>query len=307
MKKWLVGIGLFLFFFPLICYAENIEDSATNSSFDASNDLMSRYARKQILDGETTSIKKKKKQIYLEFPFDSEPYMSFSNFVLDGETHVYSGFIETIYYRDKIKIKDMYYENNPVKTDKLGIYSTDLCFTSDDGVIYHYKNVPYLVSSNQSTMFFSEVNFDKENKTITGEIKVPASKSPCQIDLFYTDNDEYHYQGSSVNKKGRFKIELNREGIEGKMYLRASDGLGNYADACDISKQGSTRYSIPKESLKAIEDSYKTSKYKTNRPLILDICIFILVSIIMILLVLRLRVIIKRRKRNKLLRSTYRE
>ncbi|OJG66652.1 hypothetical protein RV09_GL000799 [Enterococcus moraviensis] len=297
-----MGIGLFLFFFPLICYAENIEDSATNSSFDASNDLMSRYARKQILNGETTSIKKKKKQIYLEFPFDSEPYMSFSNFVLDGPTHVYSGFIETIYYRDKIKIKDMYYENNPVKTDKLGIYSTDLCFTSDDGVIYHYKNVPYLVSSNQSTIFFSEVNFDKESKTINGEIKIPASKSPCQIDLFYTDNDEYHYQGSSVNKKGRFKIELNREGIEGKMYLRASDGLGNYADAYDISKQGSTRYSIPKESLKAIEESYKTSKDKTNkdktdRPLILNISSLIIILILIILLFLRLRVIRKRRKR----------
>lgn len=290
MKKLIWFIGLLFLCSPIICYGE--------SNFDAANDLTSRYARKEILNGKTTSLEKKKDEIYLTFPFDERPYMSFSEFILNGPTNIYSGFIETIFYRDKIKIKEMYYEKNPVKTDKIGIYSTDLCFISEEDVVYHYKNVPYLVSSDKPTIFFSKVHYNKANATISGEIKMPSSKNPYQIQLFYTDNDEYHYQEEIADKNGSFNIELSREGLEGKMYLRASDGLGNYADACDIDNQEITTYSVPSEAVKTIKKSHEIVKDNTKwsnwfviiLALILGIFIFILV-------LLRVRVIIKRHKR----------
>lgn len=301
MKKMMVIVGLLLICLPTICYGEDTGESSTNeSSFDASHELSHQYARKQTLNGKTTKIKKKKEEIYLEFPFKNSPYVSFSEFVLNGPTNGYAGFIETIFYRDKIKIRDMYYENDPVKTDKIGMYSTDLCFTSEEGVIYHYKNVPYLVSSDKPTAFFSEINFDKENKKISGELKMPASKNTYQIELFYTDNNEYHYQETSVDKKGQFSIDLNREGIEGEMYLRASDGLGNYADASDILKEGSSRYHVQPNELKTIEDSYKVIKNKnTLLDLVARILARVLSAIIVLLTLLRLRVLLKRRKRRK--------
>ncbi len=301
MRKKMLVVWLLMLVFPIVCYGEDIEEPATESSFNALNDLTSRYARKQVLDGTTTSVKKKKAEVYLEFPFDNSPYVAFSTFLLNGPTHHYSGFIETIYYRDKIKIKDMYYEKNPVKTDKIGIYSTDLCFTSNEGVIYHYKNVPYLVSSDQMTTFFSEVDFNKEHKKISGKIKMPASKNTYQIELFYTDNDEYHYQETTADKNGVFSLSLNREGIEGKMYLRSSDGLGNYANACDIDKTGMIGYPVPREALKAIEASYKqnTKKEASVVKIVITIVSRMLLVILFILVLLRLRVIIKRRQRRK--------
>ncbi|WP_207695418.1 hypothetical protein DOK67_0001731 [Enterococcus sp. DIV0212c] len=298
MKKIMLVISLFILFLPSICNGEEVGESSTESSFDSSTDLTSRYSRKQILNGKTTNSEKKKGEIYLVFPFANSPYQSFSQFVLNGPTTVYSGFIETIYYREKIKIRDMYYENNPVKTDKVGIYSTDLCFTSEEGVIYHYKNVPYLVSSNQPTIFFSEVNFDKKNNQVSGEIKMPASKNTYQIELFYTDNDEYHYQEVTANQKGSFIIELNRTAIEGKMYLRASDGFGNYADACDILNEGKTSYNITMDALNTINNTYKVTKSKEGfLGLLTRIFIRTLGVIIVILTLLRLRVVIKRRRR----------
>ncbi|MGX7151073.1 hypothetical protein [Enterococcus ureasiticus] len=303
MKKVVLVVSLLFLFLPIICYGEDLGESAVESSFDDLNELSYQYARKQILNGKTTRTEKKKEGVYLAFPFKNSPYIRFANFVLNGPTNEYGGFIETIFYRDKIKIKDMYYEKNPVKTDKIGIYSTDLCFTSEEGVIYHYKNVPYLVSSDKPTTFFSEVNFNKENKTITGEIKMPASKNTFQIELFYTDNDEYHYQESSVDKNGSFSIDLNRDGTEGEMYLRASDGLGNYADATDIVKQGSTIYPIKPDDLKAIEESYKVVKIEKNRlGVLLIIFIRILGVIVILLTLLRLRVLLKRRKKRRMLK-----
>lgn len=303
MKKMMLVISLLLLFVPTICYGEDNGESSTESSFDVSNELSRQFAREQILNGKTTSVKKRDEEVYLAFPFKHSPYISFANFVLNGPTNGYAGFIETIFYRDKIKIKDMYYEKDPVKTDKLGIYSTDLCFTSEEGVIYHYKNVPYLVSSDKPTTFFSEVNFNKENKTISGEIKMPASKNTYQIELFYTDNEEYHYQEESVAKDGSFRIDLNREGIEGKMYLRASDGLGNYADANDIVKQGSVRYPVEPNDLKAIKESYTVIKNKND---VFGGLVFIFVRILgvifVLLTLLRLRVLLKRRKKRRMLK-----
>lgn len=184
MKKIMLVISLFILFLPSICNGEEVGESSTESSFDSSTDLTSRYSRKQILNGKTTNSEKKKGEIYLVFPFANSPYQSFSQFVLNGPTTVYSGFIETIYYREKIKIRDMYYENNPVKTDKVGIYSTDLCFTSEEGVIYHYKNVPYLVSSNQPTIFFSEVNFDKKIIRFLVKLKCQHQKIHIKSNFF---------------------------------------------------------------------------------------------------------------------------
>ncbi|MEI5989526.1 hypothetical protein A5881_001014 [Enterococcus termitis] len=302
MKKLIWFMGLLFLCSPIICYGE---DASGESNFDAANDLTSRYARKEILDGKTTSLKKKKNEIYLAFPFDKRPYMSFSGFVLNGPTNVYSGFIETIFYRDKIKIKDMYYEKNPVKTDKIGIYSTNLCFTSEEDVVYHYKNVPYLVSSDKPTIFFSKVHYNKENATVSGEIKMPSSKNTYQIELFYTDNDEYHYQEGTADKNGSFIIELNREGIEGKMYLRASDGLGNYADACDIDNQEITTYSVPSEALKTIKKDHKVVKKEAKRPNWFVIILALILGIfIFVLVLLRVRVIIKRHKRGNIVKKT---
>ncbi|OJG92009.1 hypothetical protein RV15_GL003654 [Enterococcus silesiacus] len=294
-------MGLLFLCSPIICYGE---ETMGESNFDAANDLTSRYARKEILDGKTTSLEKKKDEVYLTFPFDKRPYMSFSGFVLNGPTNVYSGFIETIFYRDKIKIKDMYYEKNPVKTDKIGIYSTDLCFISEEDVVYHYKNIPYLVSSDKPTIFFSKVHYNKENETVSGEIKMPSSKNTYQIELFYTDNDDYHYQEGVADKSGQFNIELSREGLEGKMYLRASDGLGNYADACDIIDQKSTTYSVPTEALETIKKSHKVVKdapKQTSRFVIILALIFGI--FILILVLLRVRVIIKRHKRDKKIKN----
>lgn len=301
MKKMIVVFSLLFLFFPIFCYGEDTGESSIEASFDKSNELSCQYARKQILNGKTTQVEKKKEEVYLEFPYDNNPYVSFTNFVLNGPTNGYNGFIETIFYRDKIKVKDMYYENNPVRTDKTGIYSTDLCFTSEEGAIYHYKNVPYLVRSDEPTTFFSEINFNKEDKIISGKIQMPASKNTYQIELFYTDNNEYHYQEGLADKNGEFSIVLNREGIEGKMYLRASDGLGNYADACDITKQGSTSYPVPPEALKEIKESHKVVKHKDNfwrMGMITFLCI--LSIIVIILIILRLRVLFKRRKKRKL-------
>ncbi|EOL42864.1 hypothetical protein [Enterococcus caccae] len=304
MKKIMLVVSGLLLFAPVICYGGDTFDSSVVSKFDASSDLTKRYARKQVLNGETTKRKKKNGEVYLEFPFDNSPYMSFSNFVLNGPTTVYSGFIETIFYRDKIKIRDMYYENNPVKTDQIGIFSTDLCFTSEEGVIYHYKNVPYLVSSDKPTVFFSKVDFNKDDAIISGEIKKPASLNSYQIELFYTDNNEYHYQETSADENGNFSIALNRDGIEGDMYLRSSDGLGNYANACDIDKQGKTNYSISTEDLKEIKASQqKIVNKETSIINMIKIIVWrFLVIIILILVLLRLRVILKRRKRRKMMK-----
>lgn len=300
MKKSLLVLGLLFVFHPTICYGEEIGEFTPEFNFQASFDLTSRYARKQILNGETTRIKAKKDGVYLEFPFEHSPYMSFARFVLNGPVHIYSGFIETIFYRENIKIRDMYYENNPVKTDKIGLYSTDLCFTSEEGTIYHYKNVPYIVFSDKPTVFFSEINFAKENSIISGEIKMPASKNTYQIELFYTDNDEYHYQETSADREGNFVFKLNREAIEGKLYLRASDGLGNYADACDIERQGGTTYQVLPENLKVIEASYKKmKKEKSLLALVKIIFLRFLGIFVTILILLRLRVVLKRHRRKK--------
>lgn len=300
MKKSLLVISMLIVFLPIICNGEEIGKFSAESNFEPSYDLTNRYARKQILNGETTRMKAKKNEIFLEFPFENSPYMSFAQFVLNGPIHAYREFIETIFYRDNIKIRDMYYENNPVRTDKIGIYSTDICFTSEEGMIYHYKNVPYIVLSNKPTVFFSEINFFKENSTISGKIKMPASQNTYQIELFYTDHDEYHYQEVTADRKGDFMITLNREAIEGKLYLRASDGLGNYADACDIVRPGRTTYQILPENLKVIEASYKQKKKKNYFfPLVKVILFRFLGIVVIILTLLRLRVVIKRNKYKK--------
>jgi hypothetical protein len=306
MKKVIVIIGLFILFFPSNYYAEDVGLPFIENSFDSSNDLSSRYAKKQVLDGKTTVIKKRKDKIYLTFPFKKQPYQYFASFVLNGPANVYTGFIETIYYRDKVKIKDIYYEKNPVKTNKIGIFTTDLCFTSEENVGYHYKNVPYMVSSDRPTAFFSEINFDEEHARITGKMKMFASKNTYQVELFYTDNEEYHYQESTVAKNGTFTIDLNRNGQLGKMYLRGSDGLGNYANAYDIQKQGKVTYQIAPETLKEIENSHKTMKSKPKfKKLVLLIIRRTLGTIAVILILLRLRVILKRRRRKKLRKKQF--
>ncbi|MFD2306543.1 hypothetical protein [Enterococcus termitis] len=252
MKKFIfIIIGLLSILWADVSYAE----TPSLSGFEAVNDLTSRYRSRQVLDGKTTLRKKKNNETYLEFPYEESPYMYFSSFVVNSPTTVYDGFIETIYYRDNIKIKEMYYEKNPVKTSALGIYSTDLYFTSEDGEVYHYKNVPYLVTSDTPTLFFREINYDEEAQKIVGKIDVPRLEDTYHIELYYTDNDEYHYQEAIVDKNGQFNMELSREGKVGQMYLRANDGLGNYADPCDISEQGKMTFAgapkkVPKKSSK---------------------------------------------------------
>lgn len=107
MKKIIIVVVLlFAIMIPTLGYAETISFSA----FDPSVELTSHYALKQLLNGQTTRSKKNKGEIYLEYPYEKEPYMYFSKFVVDGPTNQYGGFMETIYYRDSIKIRDMYYE-----------------------------------------------------------------------------------------------------------------------------------------------------------------------------------------------------
>lgn len=300
MKKLMFVVGLFILLYPNSCYGETLVSSSLTSDFDAATDVSSRYGRKKVLDGQTTKVKKKQQEIFLEFPFDNDPYVFFSNFVLGSPENIYSGFIETIYYRDNIKIKDMYYENKPVQTDKTGIYSTDICFTSEEGIIYHYKNVPYLVSNDKPMVFFSEVTFDEEHNRITGEIKMPLSKNTYQIELFYTDNEDYHYQEAAADENGMFTINLSRLGQVGHMYLRAGDGLGNYADACDILKTGKTTFKISAESLKAIKESNQELSPKSNyRSLFKLITTSLFIVIVSALFLLRLRVIIRRKLKSK--------
>ena len=85
------------------------------------------------------------------------------------------------------------------------------------------------------------------------------------------------------------------------MYLRSSDGLGNYANACDVDKTGMTTYPVPREALKAIEASYKqnTKKEISFVKIMITIISRIVLVILFILVLLRLRVIIKRRQRRK--------
>ncbi|MCA5011397.1 MULTISPECIES: hypothetical protein [unclassified Enterococcus] len=306
MKKLIVIISLWVLFFPSISYAEDVTDSS-ESKFDSSNELSRKYMRKQVLNGKTTKIKKKKGETYLTFPFEKRPYQYFANFVLNSPANVYAGFVETIYYRDKLKVKQIYYEKNPVRTDKLGIFTTDLYIISEDDEIYHYKNVPYVVSSDQPTAFFSSIDFDKEKTKISGEIKMFASKSTYQVELFYTDHDEYHYQEVVVENNGKFTIDLHREGQPGKMYLRASDGLGNYANALDILKEGRTTYQIPQKKLQEIENSYKTP-VRANKIAAVALLMlkWLLGLFAAILILLRLRVILKRRKRRRLRKKQFR-
>lgn len=73
---------------------------------------------------------------------------------------------------------------------------------------------------------------------------MPKLENICRIELFYTDQEDYHYQETVVDSEGNFSIDLKREGELGKMYLRASDGLGNYANACDILKTGKVEFDI---------------------------------------------------------------
>ncbi|MEI5993287.1 hypothetical protein [Candidatus Enterococcus mansonii] len=300
MKKFVLFFSLIVILFPAMCYASEGKENLLKSKFDSESDLTRHFTRKQVLNGSTTKKKKIKEEIYLTFPFENSPYMFFANFVLNGPVNNYSGFIETIYYRDNIKIKDMYYENRPVKTDKIGIYSTDLCFTSEEGVIYHYKNVPYLVSSDRPTIFFSEINYDKENARISGKINMPKQKNTFQVELFYTDNEEYHYQEAVADKKGRFNMKLTRDGQVGKMYLRVTDGLGNYADAYDILHSGISYPETSANTQDVVEYIQKQKRYKASFGLLLrTIAVNILLVLAMILSILRLRVIVKRKRRRK--------
>lgn len=300
MKKLLLVIGLLVVFTSDIGYGEEVGQKSLSQNFDALTDISSRYARKQILDGKTTKVKKKKDEVFLEFSFDSSPYMVFASFIQNSPKHIYSEFIETIYYRDNIKIKDMYYEKNPVQTEKIGVYSTDLCFTSVEGVTYHYINVPYLVSSDKPTIFFSEINFDETNQRISGEIKMPLSQNTYQIELFYTDNEEYHYQEAVADENGNFSFDLVRKGQVGKMYLRASDGLGNYANAKDILTAGKTNFQIAPEVLETIKSSYQENTYwGTIFAWIKLAAIRALIALITVLFLLRMRVLVKRRIRRR--------
>ncbi|MTD41355.1 hypothetical protein GIX45_22610 [Erwinia sp. CPCC 100877] len=264
MKNLLVMIGLFLFLSPQISYAETEDITQSFSNVAPVGELSSLQGRKCVLDGKTTKKRKKKGEYYLEFPFEKEPYVYFSSFVLNGSPTQYHDFIETIYYRDQIKVKSMYYEKQPVKTDQLGIYKVDLCFTDENDRIYHYKNVPYLVTSDKPTIYFSEVNFNQKDMRLSGRIKRRQSKYTCRIELFYTDNNKYHYQEVKADKAGNFLIDLSREGKLGELYLRASDGLGNYADAYDIETEGHQTIPVPKlstESLQAMPVKQKTKRH----------------------------------------------
>ncbi|GGC75111.1 hypothetical protein [Enterococcus wangshanyuanii] len=307
MKKLIVMISLWVLFFPSISCAEDIMDSSVESSFDSSNELSRKYMRKQVLNGKTTKIKKEKGETYLTFPFKKRPHQYFANFVLNSPANVYVGFVETIYYRDKLKIKQIYYEKNPVRTDKLGIFTTDLYIISETDDVYHYKNVPYMVSSDQPTAFFSSIDFDKEKAKLSGELKMFASKSTYQVELFYTDHEEYHYQEVTVENDGRFTIDLNRNGQPGTMYLRASDGLGNYANALDILEEGQTTYPISQKKLQEIADSYqKPSRGNKLLALALLTLKWLLGLLAAILILLRLRVILKRRRRRRLRKKQFR-
>lgn len=300
MKKLLLVIGVVVVFMSEISYGEELVQKSLSANFDALTDISSRYARKQILDGKTTNATNKKDEVFLEFSFDSSPYMVFASFIQNSPKHIYSEFIETIYYRDNIKIKDMYYENKPVQTEKIGVYSTDLCFTSVEGITYHYINVPYLVTSDKPTVFFSEINFDEENQRITGEIKMPLSQNTYQIELFYTDNEEYHYQEAVANENGKFSFDLARQGQAGKMYLRASDGLGNYANAKDILTAGKTSFQVTPEALETIKASYQENTYyDTIFGWLKLVTVRALIALITLLFLLRMRVLVKRRIRRR--------
>lgn len=299
-EKLLLVIGVLVVCMFEISYGEELVKTSLSANFDALTDLSSRYAHKKILDGKTTKVKKKDDEVFLEFTFDGSPYMFFANFVQNSPKHSYNEFIETIYYRDNIKIKDMYYEKNPVQTEEIGIYSTDLCFTSVEGIIYHYRNIPYLVSSDKPTVFFSEINFDEENLHITGEIKMPSSQNTYQIELFCTDNDEYRYQEAVANENGRFSFDLVQQGQVGKMYLKASDGLGNYANARDILTIGKTNFQISLEALEMIKASYQGNTYYGSIfSGIKLVAIRALLVLITLLFLLRIRVLVRRKIRRR--------
>jgi hypothetical protein len=262
MKRLLVMGALSLFLLPQISYAQTDEATQPFSAINTTGELSSLQGRKQVLDGKTTKKRKKKGEYYLEFPFEKQPYVYFSSFVLNGPPNEYHGFIETIYYRDQIKVKSMYYEKQPVKTDRLGIYTVDLCFTDENDRIYHYKNVPYVVTSDKPTIYFSEVNFNQEQKKLSGVIKRQASKYSCQIELFYTDNNDYHYQEVKADQTGHFSIDLSREAVLGELYLRASDGFGNYADAYDVEQEGLQQIPVPKLATESTATSNVNQKKK---------------------------------------------
>lgn len=262
MKKLIMAVIISLVvLFSVSCYGEEINSSSNNKeekktiSFDPNNNLTSQYARKKILSGKSKKSKKKKNVIELSYQGEKEPFMVFSSFVLGGPNNVYSGFIETIYYRDGIKIKDIYYDSEAVKTDKVGIFFTNLSFVSVDGDQYLYKHVPYMVLNNKPTLFFNDISFNKDEETITGSINIPQKNKKYYIELFYLDNEEYYYQEVSIKNKGNFKIKMSREGLEENMYLRVNDGYGNYGDACSISQKESFKY----ESLETVDKSIKNN------------------------------------------------
>jgi hypothetical protein len=289
MKRLLALVGLSLFLFPQISYAETEEATQPFSTINTTGELSSLQGRKQVLDGKTTKKREKKGEYYLEFPFEKKPYVYFSSFVLNGSPDQYHGFIETIYYRDQIKVKSVYYEKQPVKTDRLGIYTVDLCFTDENDRIYHYKNVPYVVTSDTPTIYFSEVNFNQEQKKLSGAIKRSPSKYSCQIELFYTDNNDYHYQEVTADQSGHFSIDLSREAVPGELYIRASDGFGNYADAYDVDKEGLQQIPVPKYAATSTESIKVNQKKKTHLLGKLTKILFGLVMIWLVTMVLNIR------------------
>ena len=260
MKKIVMVVLIsFVVLFSVSCYGEETNSSLDtnkeekkNVTFDPDNNLTSLYARGKILSGKTKKNKNKKNIIELSYTGDEEPFMAFSNFLLDGPSNVYSGFTETIFYRDGIKVKDIYYESDEVKTDKVGIFFTNLSFVSEEGDQYIYKHVPYMVLNDEPTLFFSDITFNKEGKTITGSINIPKKDTTYYIELFYLDNnEEYSYQEVEVKNNGKFKIKMSRDGTEENMYLRVNDGFGNYGDACSVLQKESTKY----ESLEVVDKS----------------------------------------------------
>ena len=250
MKKLVMMLVIFMMtLFSISCYAEEIDHSLKASNeekknlpFDSETNLTSRYARAKILSGKSKKRKKENNVIELSYQDSKEPFMSFSNFVLNGPSNIYSGFIETIYYRDGIKIKDIYYDSDAVKTNKVGIFFTNLSIVSEEGQNYLYKHVPYTVLNDKPTLFFRDIVFNKEKKILTGNINIHNKDSKYYIELFYLDNDNYHYQEIKVKNKGDFKIQMNREEAAENMYLRVNDGYGNYGDACSISQKESFKY-----------------------------------------------------------------
>lgn len=260
MKKLTrVAIIVLVALFSVSCYGEGIDSSSKNNkeekkslTFDPNSNLTSRYARGKILSGKSKKSKKKKNVIELSYQGERDPFMSFSTFVLGGPTNEYSGFIETIYYREGIRIKDIYCDSDAVKTDKVGIFFTNLTFMSTDGDQYLYKHVPYMVLNDRPSLFFSDIVFNEEAKMITGSINIPEKNKTYYIELFYLDEEEeYYYQEVKVKNKGNFEIKMSREGNEENMYLRVSDGYGNYGDACSVAQKESFKY----ESLETIDKS----------------------------------------------------